>query len=265
MFSTVNPPFGNKRPGSIGIRIPYQAMKAVQLNENGDYVRDCHVDEIGTLVIKGPNVFQGYLRERDNKNIWVGDEWLNTGDLGRQDADGFFWLTGRSKDLIIRGGHNIDPRIIEEALSKHPAVALAAAVGKPDAKMGEVPVAYVVLHENATLRERELEKFAAENISEHVATPKSIYIIHQMPLTAVGKIYKPALRLDIIKRALAEKLEALGDTTQDCWIEVRPDATYGQKATIKIPAEHYSGEVAADILSLVSSFKLQVEVISVQE
>jgi fatty-acyl-CoA synthase len=83
--------------------------------------------------VKGPNVFAGYLQEEQNRGLWVADGWLNTGDLGRQDREGYFWLSGRSKDLIIRGGHNLDPAVIEEALYTHPAVALAAAVGKPDA------------------------------------------------------------------------------------------------------------------------------------
>ena len=115
-------------------------MKTVALDAEGRYARDCAVDEIGHLVIKGPNVFPGYKDEKANRGIWIGDGWLDTGDLARQDADGRFWLTGRQKDLIIRGGHNIDPSMIEEAMMRHPAVQMAAAVGKPDAYAGELPV-----------------------------------------------------------------------------------------------------------------------------
>ena len=107
--SAVNPRDGVRRVGSIGLRIPYQQMKTVAFDAEGRYARDCAVDEIGHLVIKGPNVFPGYKDEKANRGIWIGDGWLDTGDLARQDADGRFWLTGRQKDLIIRGGHNIDP------------------------------------------------------------------------------------------------------------------------------------------------------------
>ena len=107
--SAVNPRDGVRPVGSIGLRIPYQQMKAVVLDPDGRCARDCAVDEIGHLVIKGPNVFPGYKDENANRGIWIGDGWLNTGDLARQDADGRFWLTGRQKDLIIRGGHNLDP------------------------------------------------------------------------------------------------------------------------------------------------------------
>ena len=89
-------------------------------------------DEVGVIAISGPNVFKGYLDPRHNAGVFIdidGERWLNTGDLGRRDADGYFWLTGRKKELIIRGGHNIDPRTIEEALASHPGVALAAAIG----------------------------------------------------------------------------------------------------------------------------------------
>src|SRR6202008_3681668 len=115
------------------------------------FVRDCAVDEVGSLLIQGPNVFPGYKQEAHNKNVWAAAGWLNTGDLGRQDADGYFWLAGRLKELIIRGGHNIDPAIIEEAVLGHPLVSAAAAVGKPDAYAGELPVVCVTLKPGAAV------------------------------------------------------------------------------------------------------------------
>jgi fatty-acyl-CoA synthase len=144
--SSVNPTYGERRAGSIGLRLPYQKMQVVQLDAAGCFDRLAETNEVGTLVIRGPNVFVGYLDPRHNKDLWIeidGETWLNTGDLGRQDADGYFWLAGRRKELIIRGGHNIDPKLIENALHKHPSIALAAAVGSPDLHAGEVPVAYV--------------------------------------------------------------------------------------------------------------------------
>ncbi|MFL9965176.1 acyl-CoA synthetase [Paraburkholderia sediminicola] len=210
--SSVNPPLGERRVGSIGLRLPGQEMKAVVVDENGRYVRDCVADEVGQLVISGPNVFVGYTRLEQNIGIWMeggdGGRWLNTGDLGRCDPDGYFWLTGRKKELIIRGGHNIDPAAIEEPLHRHPAVQIAAAVGRPDMHAGELPVAYVQLKPGTTATEAELAEFLRREINERAALPKGIRIVDAMPLTGVGKIFKPALRrretADALRSALAE-------------------------------------------------------------
>jgi fatty-acyl-CoA synthase len=110
------------------------------------------------------------------------------------DRDGYFWLTGRKKELIIRGGHNIDPATIEEPLHRHPAVQIAAAIGRPDAHAGELPVAYVQLKPGATVSREELADFVRQAILERAAQPKQIHIVDTMPLTAVGKIFKPALK-----------------------------------------------------------------------
>ncbi|PWR18297.1 acyl-CoA synthetase [Zavarzinia compransoris] len=208
--SACNPPGAAARVGSIGIRYPYQDMKAVVLDEAGRYLRDAAVDEVGVLAIAGPNVFAGYLEPAHNDGIWIdhqGRRWLNTGDLARQDADGYFWLTGRRKELIIRGGHNIDPKVIEEALHGHPAVALAAAIGRPDPHAGEVPVAYVQLKPGAAVRDDELLAFATETIPERAAWPKAVRPIASLPTTGVGKIFKPALAIreieDVIRREAA--------------------------------------------------------------
>jgi fatty-acyl-CoA synthase len=223
--SSVNPPFGEKRPGSIGVRLPYQRMRAVILDEAGRFQRAAETGEIGTLVIKGPNVFVGYLDPRHNKDLWIeidGEKWLNTGDLGRRDADGYFWLTGRRKELIIRGGHNIDPKLIEDALHKHPAVAAAAAVGSPDAYAGEVPVAYVQTKPGAPVTEAELLDFATARIPERAAVPKRVRIAPQLPLTAVGKVFKPALQQREIEHAIRSEAQVTGVTILDIVLDRDP-------------------------------------------
>ena len=195
--SSVNPSEGERRAGSIGLRIPYQQMVAAILDEAGRFLRRSATDEIGAILIHGPNVFPGYLDPQQNKGLFVeidGEAWLNTGDLGRQDSEGYFWLTGRRKELIIRGGHNIDPKLIEEALQAHPSVALAAAIGSPDAHAGEVPVVYVQVKPGASPSEQELLEFAAARIPERAAIPKQVRIVADLPLTNVGKIFKPALQ-----------------------------------------------------------------------
>jgi fatty-acyl-CoA synthase len=166
------------------------------------------------LVVRGPNVFAGYKVAEHNRELWIdageGERWLNTGDLGRQDADGYFYLTGRKKELIIRGGHNIDPAAIEQPLHEHPAVLMAAAVGRPDAHAGEVPVAYVQLKPGADAAEEELMTFARDHIGERAAVPKAIRIVPAMPLTGVGKIFKPTLKLRETEDALIEALRSAG-------------------------------------------------------
>ena len=177
--SSLNPPEGERLPGSIGLPIPYQRMAAVILGGEGRFERMAETNEIGVIAINGPNVFSGYLDPRHNSALWIdidGERWLNTGDLGRRDANGYFWLAGRRKELIIRGGHNIDPKIIEDALQKHPAVAVVAAIGSPDAYAGELPVAYVQLKPGLVATEAELIEHAARTIPEKAAVPKRVKI-----------------------------------------------------------------------------------------
>ena len=240
--SSVNPPLGDRRLGSIGLRVPGQLMKAIVLGEDGRYLRDCTTDEAGVLVISGPNVFGGYVQPEHNKGLWIdlgdGRAWLNTGDLGRMDGDGYFWLTGRKKELIIRGGHNIDPATIEEPLHRHPAVQIAAAIGRPDAHAGELPVAYVQLKPGATASREELADFVRQTILERAAQPKQIHIVDAMPLTAVGKIFKPALKR-------METADALHCALRDAGIEgvrlvLDEDKTTGLsvRAGLRDPASH---------------------------
>jgi fatty-acyl-CoA synthase len=227
--SSCNPPLGERRTGSIGLRLPLQAMKAVVLDEAGAYLRDCDVGEVGVLAISGPNVFAGYRGPGHDAGLWLdlgdGRRWLNTGDLGRQDGDGYFYLTGRKKELIIRGGHNIDPASIEEPLHRHPAVQLAAAVGRPDRHAGELPVAYVQLKAGASATEAELLAFAQQQMAERAAVPKAIHIVAAMPLTSVGKIFKPALRRQEIGDALRQALSEEG--IEVAAVNVRADTRDG--------------------------------------
>src|SRR5262249_18525149 len=132
--------------------------------------------------------------------------WLNTGDLGRIDAAGYVWLQGRAKDLIIRGGHNIDPLVIEDALISHPAVLYAAAIGEPDCDKGGLPVAYVQLRQGSSATEAELLTHCQREISERAAIPRAVRLIDTMPLTAVGKIFKPQLRQDAVRRCVENVL-----------------------------------------------------------
>ena len=206
---------GEERPGSVGRALPGQQVKAVRIGDDGSWT-DCAPGETGVLAIGGPAVFAGYVTGpshggfRLSQEGMVRDGWLNTGDLGSVDADGFVCLAGRAKDLIIRGGHNIDPRVIEEALRRHPAVRDAVAVGRPDRHSGEVPVAYVVPADPSRFDEAELLAWAGTAIDEPAARPKCIYPLGAIPVTAVGKHFKPALAADAAVRATTEVLAAAG-------------------------------------------------------
>jgi fatty-acyl-CoA synthase len=231
--SSVNPPEGERLPGSIGLPIPYQRMAAVVLDANGRYERMAEIDEIGVIAINGPNVFSAYLDPRHNNGLWIdidGERWLNTGDLGRQDANGYFWLAGRKKEVIIRGGHNIDPKIIEDALQRHPAVAMVAAIGSPDAYAGELPVAYVQLKPGLAVTEAELVEHAARTIPEKAAVPKRVKISSSLPTTAVGKLFKPALIEHEIEETIRAEAKRVG--AEIASIRVDRDPRSGLRAVV---------------------------------
>jgi len=235
--STLNPLYGEQRIGSVGYRLPYQEMKAAVL-EDRTFVRFCEPHEVGVVLLRGPNVFPGYVDDFHNEGAFVdvgdgGGKWMNTGDMGRQDADGYFWLTGRIKELIIRGGHNIDPKQIEEKLHEHPAVALAAAVGRPDQHAGELPVLYVQLKPGVQATEEELMVFAKDNIGERAAVPKRIYIREELPLTAVGKIYKPALLFEQVEDVLGAELQKT-DGIDTFTLKASTDKRLGTVAQVRI-------------------------------
>lgn len=178
---------------SVGNGIPYSRVIAAQVIDN-KISRVCRVNEPGIILVKGPNIFQGYLNESDNEGAWVDGEWFNTGDLGLINDLGHIQLTGRAKDLIIRGGHNIDPQIIEDALMAHAGVLQAVAIGQPDAHAGEIPVAYVVVKDPQQTTAAELLLHCQTHINERAAIPKRIEVLDSFPLTAVGKVFKPILR-----------------------------------------------------------------------
>jgi fatty-acyl-CoA synthase len=224
---------GDPRYGSAGLRLPYTQIKIVDIDDAGHIVREHGVDDIGLVVVKGPSVTPGYVDEAANAGILLPDGWFNSGDLGRIDADGFLWITGRAKDIIIRGGHNIDPAVIEETLLKHPDVVLAAAVSMPDSYAGELPVAYVELVPNARTTADDVQAFAAANSPERSAAPKQIILVAKMPLTDVGKPAKVQLRLDAARRAFAA---ALADVAGSGCVSVEmvADAKQGNRAVINI-------------------------------
>ncbi|MEU5789599.1 acyl-CoA synthetase [Micromonospora purpureochromogenes] len=240
------------RPGSVGQRLPYQRMRVVRADGTWE---DVPAGGTGLLAISGPTVFPGYVTDRDeNGPVLDGlgklvDGWLDTGDLARIDEEGFVHLVGRAKDLIIRGGHNIDPAVIEDALLAHPQVTGATAVGRPDIHAGEVPVAYVTLAPGATMTEDDLRAWASERVPDRTAAPRTVTVLDELPVTAVGKLYKPALRTDALSREIRAALDQvpevhhIGATTEGssivATVTVSPSA---DQAAIKAVLGRYAIE-----------------------
>lgn len=206
---SINPPDGAKKVGSVGLPFPYCHVR-ILTSQGAIGFRECAVDEVGEICISNPGVFEGstYTEADKNRELFAEGRFLRTGDLGRIDADGYLFITGRAKDLIIRGGHNIDPAIIEEALMGHEAVGFVGAIGQPDAHAGELPCAYVELVKGSSATVDDLMTYAAKHITERAALPKHLEILPELPKTAVGKVFKPDLRRMAIIRtydaALAE-------------------------------------------------------------
>ncbi|RIX81263.1 acyl-CoA synthetase [Acidovorax cavernicola] len=214
-ISTITPPGVVGPAGCVGFRLPYSQVRIVALDENGNASdRDVATGETGMVLFKSPNVFSGFVDPADNAKAFTADGWLATGDLGWMDAEERLHLTGRSKDLIIRSGHNIDPKTIEDALGAHPAVQLCAAVGAPDAYAGELPVIFATLVPGASATEEELLAFTSARVDEAPARPKWVSVIATMPMTNVGKIYKPELRAmaarQVVAATVAEVCAGLG-------------------------------------------------------
>lgn len=189
-----------------------------------------------------------------NTDLYYNKTYLRTGDLGRLDAEQYLWITGRAKDIIIRGGHNIDPAVIEEALLGHEAVAFAGAIGQPDQHAGELPCVYVELVEGADVSPQELEDFCRKHIPEKAAHPKHVEILAELPKTAVGKVFKPDLRKSAITRVLNTTFSAEG--IQASVVSVHDDKKRGLVATI-------SGQVDKDtIQSVLGRFAVQWEIVT---
>jgi fatty-acyl-CoA synthase len=170
-------------------------MRVVALDHQGAVTdRDLPTGEQGMVIFKSPNLFSGFVDPKDNQNAFTADGWLITGDLGWLDEHGRLHLSGRSKDLIIRSGHNIDPKVIEDAMAGHPTVQHCAAVGQPDAYAGELPVVFVTLKPGTRADEADLLAYVRAHVDEPPARPKSVTVLANMPMTLVGKIFKPELR-----------------------------------------------------------------------
>jgi fatty-acyl-CoA synthase len=193
-------------PDATGHAPPGVEIEVRRLLADGTVGELVPLGESGMLVIRGPNIFAGYLG--DTPAPFTEDGWLITGDLGSVAADGLVRISGRAKDLIIRGGHNIDPAVIEDAAAIHPQVATSAAVGRPDVYAGEIPTLYMVLRDDSPEMLADLHEHMGRAVPEPPARPKLIVPLPALPMTSAGKVDKPALRRDAAARVAREILDA---------------------------------------------------------
>jgi long-chain acyl-CoA synthetase len=181
IISTAPPPAA--RPGTVGRAVPNLELRI--LAPDGT---DLPAGADGEIVVRGPNVMARYWGGEP-----VAEGWFHTGDVGRLDGDGYLTIVDRIKDLIIRGGYNVYPRDVEDVLSQHPAVAMAAVVGRPDERLGEEVVGFVTLVDGESVTGTELVAFARERLAAH-KYPREVRIVDTIPLTSVGKLDRKRLR-----------------------------------------------------------------------
>jgi long-chain acyl-CoA synthetase len=184
-FSRLDKPV---KPGSIGLPVWGVDVRVVDEND-----REVGTNEVGEIAIRGHNVMKGYYKRPDATAAVMSNGWFHTGDLGRRDEDGYFYIVDRVKDMIIRGGFNVYPREIEEVLMTHPAISLAAVIGVPHERHGEEVKAFVIIKEGATITEAELVTWSKQNMADY-KYPRIIEFRAGLPMNATGKVLKSELR-----------------------------------------------------------------------
>jgi len=184
--------------GSIGLPWPDTDAKIMDM-DTGD--KELATGETGELVVKGPQVMKGYWKMPDETAAVLRDGWLYTGDIGKMDEDGYFYITDRKKDLIKYKGYSVYPRELEDALYEHPAVKLCGVIGKPDTVAGEIPKAFVVLKEGQTATEDEIKEFVNSKVAPYKAI-REVEFRAELPMTMVGKVLRRVLQEEERKKSV---------------------------------------------------------------
>jgi len=185
---TKNPLDGRRKAGSIGLPIPH-----VEVSIQDETGRELEPNDIGEVCVRGGNVMLGYWNQPEETAKVMRGGWLLTGDIGYRDADGYYYITDRKKDMLLVNGINVYPREIEEILYQYPGVKEAAVIGKPDPRKGEQPVAFVAAIDGTVLEEKAIQRFVKERLADY-KVPRKIAIMQALPRNATGKVLKTALR-----------------------------------------------------------------------
>jgi long-chain acyl-CoA synthetase len=178
----------DRKVGSVG-----RPVSGIEVRVVDEEDRELPANEAGEVVVRGPVVMSGYWRQPEETASVLRGGWLHTGDVGRIDDERFLHIVERLKDVIIRGGLNIYPRDVEDALTEHPAVAMAGVVGRPDEVYGEEAVAFVVRKTGADVTEQDLLEFLARRIGKP-KRPSEVRFLDALPLTPIGKVARKELR-----------------------------------------------------------------------
>jgi len=185
---TKNPLDGRRKAGSIGLPIPH-----VEVSVQDEGGKELGPNEIGEVCVRGGNVMLGYWNRPDETAKTMRKDWLLTGDIGYRDADGYYYITDRKKDMLLVNGINVYPREIEEILYQIPGVKEAAVIGRPDSRRGEQPVAFVAAIDGSVLEEKAIQRFVKERLADY-KVPRKVVVMEALPRNATGKILKTALR-----------------------------------------------------------------------
>ncbi|MDX6300651.1 MAG: long-chain acyl-CoA synthetase [Nocardioidaceae bacterium] len=187
--ASFNHPDKERKPGSIGV--PVRGVRMRVVDDDG---KEVPAGEVGEIVISGPNVMKGYWQRDEATAEATRDGWFHTGDMAKTDDDGYYFIVDRKKDLIIRGGYNVYPREVEEALYEHEAVAEVAVVGVPHDQLGEEVAAAVALKPGAAATEDELRAFAKERLAAY-KYPRHVWLVESLPKGPTGKILRREIEL----------------------------------------------------------------------
>jgi len=185
---TKNPLDGRRKAGSIGLPIPH-----VEVSIQDESGHELGPDEIGEVCVRGGNVMLGYWNQPEETAKTMRKGWLLTGDIGYRDAEGYYYITDRKKDMLLVNGINVYPREIEEILYQIPGVKEAAVIGRPDPRKGEQPVAFVALIDGSVLEEKAIQRFIKERLADY-KVPRKVVLMPALPRNATGKVLKTALR-----------------------------------------------------------------------
>jgi len=258
MISLV-PRHAERRPGSSGLPLPFCEVGVFAPGPDGrpEASRRLPPGEVGMLALRGANISPGYTNPALIEEARLPGGWLVTGDTGRVDPDAQIYVMGRSKDVIIRGGHNIDPLVIEEALLHHPDIELCAAVGQPDPYSGELPVAFVKMKPDRLFDPDAILTAARPHIPEPAAIPKALYVLEEIPLTTTGKVFKPRLRELATEYALARQIADL--LPPDAGMELSCAEEMGQRrVTIAIHDAVHAPAIAAHMARFAITYRLVI-------